>query len=213
MIRVNLLPRRRETKREGGRAWVALIAALFLLEVVAIIVIHANKKKILDDQVQKNADIEKDIADKRGKVANHEAVKKQLAEFQQREDAIAKLQAGRTGPTAMMLELSRVLTPGKMPTVDPDEYEKLRRDNPAALPSDKWDPHRLWLLNFKEENRAVSITGIGKTNDDVAEFMRRLNVSRYFDEVKLVKTEEKKDKDTTGDLPAIAFEMRAKVRY
>lgn len=213
MIRVNLLPRRRDTKREGSRGWIFVIAALFLLEVVAIIVIHANKKKVLDEQLAHNADIERDIADKRGKVANHDAVKKQLAEFQAREDAITKLQAGRTGPTAMMLELSRVLTPGKMPTVDPDAYEKIRRDNPAALPSDKWDPHRLWLLSFKEENRVVAITGIGKTNDDVAEFMRRLNVSRYFDDVKLVKTEEKNDKDTTGGIGAIAFDMRAKVRY
>lgn len=213
MIRVNLLPRRRETKREGGRAWIGVIAVLFLLEVVAIIVVHANKRKVLDDQVAKNADIERDIADKRGKVANHDAVKKQLTEYQAREDAIAKLQAGRTGPTAMMLEISRVLTPGKMPTVDPEEYEKLRRDNPAALPSDKWDPHRLWLLTFKEENRVVALTGIGKTNDDVAEFMRRLNISRYFDDVKLVKTSEETNKDTTGGIAAIAFDMRAKVRY
>jgi hypothetical protein len=43
--------------------------------------------------------------------------------------------------------------------------------------------------------------------------MRRLNVSRYFDEVKLVKTEEKKDKEQTADQPAIGFDMRAKVRY
>jgi len=213
MIRVNLLPRRRETKREGGRAWIGVVAVLFLLEIVAIIVVHANKKKDLDAQVAKNSDIERDIADKRGKIANHDAVKKQLAEFQAREDAIAKLQAGRTGPTAMMLELSRILTPGKSPTVDPVEYDKLRKENPAALPSDKWDPHRLWLLSFKEENRVVAINGIGKTNDDVAEFMRRLNVSRYFDDVKLVKTEEKRDHDQTADLPAIAFDMRAKVNY
>src|SRR5215831_16949138 len=105
MIRVNLLPRRRESKREGGRWWVYLIAAAFLLEIVAIIVVHANKKKDLDAQTARNTDIERDIADKRGRVANHDAVKKQLAEFQAREDAIAKLQAGRTGPTAMMLEL------------------------------------------------------------------------------------------------------------
>ena len=72
----------------------------------------------------------------------------------------------------------------------------------------------MWLLNFKEENRAVVISGICKTNNpDVAQFMLRLGVSRYFSDVRLVKTEDKKDKDTTGDVPAIAFEIRAKVRY
>ena len=213
MIRVNLLPRRREAKREGGRAWIVVLAVLFLAEMVGIIVVHAQKKAVLDERLQKNADVERGITEKRGKVANHEAVKKQLAEFQLREDAIAKLQSGRTGPTAMMLEISRILTPNKMPTVDPDTYEKLRRDNPAALPNDHWDPHRLWLLSFKELDRNVQITGIGKSNDDVAEFLRRLSVSRYFSEVKLVKTEEKNDKETTGGLSAIAFDMRAKVRY
>jgi type IV pilus assembly protein PilN len=213
MIRVNLLPRRREAKREGGRAWMVILAVLLLAELVGIIVVHAQKKQILDEQLAKNRDIEKGIADKRGKIANHEAIKKQLAEYQQREDAIAKLQSGRTGPTAMLLEVSRILTPTKMPTVDPEVYERLRRDNPAALPSDKWDPHRLWLLTFKEIDRSVQITGIGKTNDDVAEFLRRLAISRYFADVKLVKTEEKNDKEITGGTPAISFDMRAKVRY
>jgi type IV pilus assembly protein PilN len=213
MIRVNLLPRKREAKREGGVAWLVVLVVLFLVEMTGIIVVHAQNKQILDDQKAKNADIEKGINDKKGKIANHEAVKKQLADFQQREDAIVKLQSGRTGPTAMLLEISRIMTPGKMPTVDPEVYEKLRHDNPAALPSEKWDPHRLWILSFKELDRNVQITGIGRTNDDVAEFLRRLSVSRYFAEVKLVKTEEKTDKDATGGLPSIAFEMRAKVRY
>ena len=216
MIRVNLLPRRREAKREGGKAWIAILAILFIAEMAGIIVAHAQKKAVLDDLKNKNSDTEKAIADKRGKVANHEAVKKQLAEYQQREDAISKLQAGRSGPAAMMLELSRILTPGKMPTVDPEAYEKLRRENPAALPSDRWDPHRLWLISFKEADHNVQIAGLGKTNDDVAEFLRRLTVSRYFNDVKLVKTEEKAGSSggngSPPGAPAIAFDMRAKVR-
>ncbi len=216
MIRINLLPRRREAKREGSNLWAYAVAILFVAEVVGLVVVHAQKKSVLDAQTTKNADVEKGINDKKGKVANHEAVKKQLGEFQQREDAIAKLQAGRTGPTAMLLELSRVLTPGKMPTVDPEVYEKLRSDNPTALPSERWDPHRLWLIGFKELDRNVSISGIGKTNDDVSEFLRRLSVSRYFTEVKLVKTEERTEKDSSGAAlgqTTIAFDMRAKVRY
>ena len=215
MIRVNLLPRRREVKREGGRAWIGVLIAAALLEIVAIVVIHAGKKKELDEQLEANKAIEASIADKKTKVANHEAVKKQLAEYQAREDAIAKLQAGRTGPTAMMLELSRVLTPRKMPTMDADVLEKLRRENPGAVPSEKWDPHRLWLTSFKELDRNVTMTGVGKTNDDVAEFLRRVTISKYFTDVKLVKTVEKVEKDNvTGSMfTTIEFEMRTKVRY
>ncbi|MGZ3419125.1 MAG: PilN domain-containing protein [Polyangiales bacterium] len=215
MIRVNQLPRRRETKREGGKAWIFLIAAAFLAELVGIVIVHAQKKKELDDQLEANRAIEAAIADKKSKVANHESIKKQLAEYQAREDAIAKLQSGRTGPTAMMLELSRILTPRKLPSMDADQLEKLRRENPGAVPSEKWDPHRLWLTSFKELDRNVTMTGVGKTNDDVAEFLRRLQVSKYFTDVKLVKTVEKTEKDTvTGSMfTTIEFEMRTKVRY
>jgi len=215
MIRVTLLPRRREVKREGGRAWIAVLVAAALLEVVAIVIVHAGKKKELDDQLEANKAIEASIADKKTKVQNHEAVKKQLAEYQAREDAIAKLQAGRTGPTAMMLELSRVLTPRKMPTMDAETLEKLRRENPGAVPSEKWDPHRLWVTSFKESDRAVTIAGYGKTNDDVAEFLRRVTASKFFTDVTLVKTEEKMEKDNALGVTysTISFEMKAKVKY
>ena len=79
------------------------------------------------------------------------------------------------------------------------------------------DFFRLWLVGFKELDRNVSLSGVGKTNDDVSEFLRRLSVSRYFTDVRLVKTEEKADKDGSGTAIAtqttISFEMRAKVRY
>lgn len=215
MIRVNLLPRRRETKREGGKAWIVILAAAALAEIVGVVVVHASKKKELDDQLEANRAVEASIADKKAKVANHETVKAQLAEYQAREDAIAKLQAGRTGPTSMMLELSRMLTPRKLPTVDADILEKMRRENPGAVPSEKWDPHRLWLTGFKENDRLVTVNGYGKTNDDVAEFLRRMTISKYFAEVKLVKTEEKIEKDNAlGVTYAVTtFELKAKVKY
>jgi type IV pilus assembly protein PilN len=215
MIRVNLLPRRREAKREGGKAWIVILVAAALTEIVGIVVVHAGKKKELDDQLEANRAIEASVADKKAKVANHEAVKKQLAEYQAREDAIAKLQSGRTGPTAMMLELSRMLTPRKLPTVDADVLEKMRRENPGAVPSEKWDPHRLWLTGFKELERNVTVQGFGKTNDDIAEFLRRMTISRYFTDVKLVRTEEKVEHDAALGVSytVTTFELKAKVKY
>jgi type IV pilus assembly protein PilN len=215
MIRVNLLPRRREAKREGGKAWIAILAVAVLAEVVGIVIVHAQKKGELDEQVQKNREVEAAIAEKKAKVANHEGIKKQLAEYQAREDAISKLQAGRVGPTAMMIELSRILSPRKLPTIDPDTLDKLRRENPLAIPNDKWDPHRLWISKFTELDRAVSINGLGKTNDDVAEFLRRMTLSRYFTDVTLVRTEERTEKDKVSNITYTLtyFDLRAKVRY
>jgi len=213
MIRVNLLPRRREAKREGGKAWIAILAVAVLAEVVGIVIVHKGKKDDLDAQVEANKGVEASINEKKSKVANHDGIKKQLAEYQAREDAISKLQSGRVGPTAMMIELSRILSPRKLPTIDPDTLDKLRRENPLAIPNEKWDPHRLWISKFTELDRAVSITGLGKTNDDVAEFLRRMTLSRYFTDVKLVRTEEKVEKTAGVTYTLTYFDMRAKVRY
>ena len=215
MIRVNLLPRRREQKREGGNLWIVALAVVVLAEVIGIFFVHAGTKKELDDVVESNNVLTASINQKKAQVANHEAVKRDLAEYQKREDAITQLQAGRTGPTALLLEISRVLTPRKLPTTEPDAIERLRRENPGAIPSERWDPHRLWVTSFREDNKNVVIMGLGKTNDDVAEFLRRVSVSRYFQNVKLVRTEEKNVAagKTTSSLNVVGFEMRASVRY
>jgi type IV pilus assembly protein PilN len=217
MIRVNLLPRRREAKRESGKAWIVILAVAFIAEIIGIITVHFGMKNDLNAQNDANRALQAGIDEKRAKVANHEAIKKELAEYVAREDAINKLLAGRTGPTAMMLEASKILTARKMPTVDPDVLERLRRENPGMMPNEKWDPKRVWILAFKENNRELTLQGVGKSNDDVAEFLRRMSISKYFDAVRLVKTEERVEKDstTTGGAPVqlVSFDLRAKVRY
>jgi type IV pilus assembly protein PilN len=217
MIRVNLLPRRREAKRESGKAWIFILAAAFVLEIVGIITVHFGKKNELDAQNVANAGLQAGIDEKRSKVANHEAIKKELADYVAREDAINKLLAGRTGPTAMLLEMSKLLTQRRMPTVDADILEKLRRENPGMMPSEKWDSKRLWITSFKEANRELTLSGVGKTNDDVAEFLRRMSVSKYFDSVRLIRTDERQEKDpllpTGPSVQTVAFDLKAKVRY
>jgi type IV pilus assembly protein PilN len=216
MIRVNLLPRKVQAKREGSKAWVVVLVAAAILEIVGIAIVHGGKKRELDAQLDENRQLEADIADKKSKVANHENVKRQLAEFQAREDAIAKLQAGRTGPTAVLLELSRILTPGKLPTMDKELVDKLKVENPGMLPNEKWDPHRLWLGSFKELDRTIEIGGVGSSNGDVAEFLRRMTVSRFFTDVMLVKTEEQASQKVMAvgtQYTTISFMIKGKVRY
>src|SRR6185369_7781966 len=97
------------------------------------------------------------INDIKALVANHEEVKKALAVLRQREDAIAKLQSARSGPTAILLELSRTLTQGRGPTVEPDRLAALKKDNPLAVYSPAWDTRRLWLVSYTESERTVRL--------------------------------------------------------
>ncbi|GAC1353327.1 MAG: PilN domain-containing protein [Polyangiales bacterium] len=213
MIRVNLLPRRREAKREGSQAWIAVLLVAALLEVIGIVIAHAGKKAELEQQLQKNREVEAGIAQSKAQVAQHEVVKKQIAEYQAREDAITKLQAGRTGPTAMLIELSHILTPRKMPTIDPETLEKLRRENPLSMPSERWDPHHVWLTSFKEQDHVVTINGIGQSDSDVAEFWHRLSLSRYFTDVKMGKSQEQSEHEGTVNYLVHSFDLHAKAKY
>ena len=109
------------------------------------------------------------------------------------------------------MELSKTLSRDRGPTIDPQALERLRQNNPLANFNRNWDVRRLWLTSFEEENRECRIVGLGRTNEDVAEFLQRLSLSELFENVTLQKTESATDQGT--GLSLIGFELTARVRY
>jgi type IV pilus assembly protein PilN len=214
MIRVNLLPQKREARRaaaEGGQLWLGVVLAVVVVELLGLFFFHSAKQNELKAAQQDNQKVQAQIDDIKRTIANHQEIKDQLAELRDRETAIQKLQTARTGPTATLLELSRVLTVGRGPTTDRDKIEQLKRDNPAAVPNPNWDPRRLWLTKFAEVDRTVKIEGVARDGEDVAEFLRRLSLSDYFYDVKPLPATEVVDKETKITLKQ--FAISAKVRY
>jgi type IV pilus assembly protein PilN len=212
MIRVNLLPQKRELKRatEGAnQSWILVVLGVVVAEIVALFLFHQVKRDELAKQVRTNAELTSQIDQIKKAVANHAEVTSQLEVLRAREDAIAKLQQARTGPTAVLLEVSRVLTGGRGPTVDPDVLAQLRRDNPTSVYNPGWDPQRLWLTGFTEGDRLVKIDGLARDGDDVSELARRLSLSVYFADVKLLPA----SKTTDSGLDVIKFQLQAKARY
>jgi len=112
---------------------------------------------------------------------------------------------------AALLELARLLTPGRGPTVDPEQLAELRRDNPLAVFNPSWDARRLWLTEFVEENRLVRLKGQARDGEDVSELARRMSLSSYFQEVKLLPGS--RIADAKSGLELVQFELEAKVRY
>jgi type IV pilus assembly protein PilN len=158
-----------------------------------------------------NEELSTQIAQIKKAVANHAEIKAQLEVLRAREEAISKLQAARTGPTAILLELARVMTDGRGPSVDPDLLAQLRRDNPTSVFNPAWDPKRLWLTSLLEADRIVKIEGLARDGDDVSELARRLGLSLYFADVKLLPAA--KMTDTESKLDVIHFQLQAKARY
>jgi type IV pilus assembly protein PilN len=213
VIRINLLPqkRRAEQRAEASQLWLLAVLAAFLLEVVGLFVLHSVKGEELKDQNRKNAELTTQIERSTKAVANHKEIKDQLTELRAREDSIAKLQSARTGPTAVMLELARLLTPGRGPSVDPDRLLQYRKDNPLAVYNPSWDSRRLWLTKFVENQRKVRLEGYARDGEDVSELAKRLSLSAFFYEVTLLPARTEKDKET--QMEVVRFELEAKVRY
>ena len=212
-------PMRRRGEAPGGeagsggesQAWLAFVLGAVLLEVIVLLFVYKTKQDQLTQVQKHNQELTANIDAIKREISNHAEIKTQLKELRDREDAIQKLQSARTGPTATMLELSRIMTPGRGPTVDRDKLEQLKRDNPSSVPNPNWDPRRLWLSSYKEGERTVRVGGLARDGEDVSEFLRRLSLSDYFYEVKLLPAT--KQIDPLTKLELVKFEMSAKVRY
>lgn len=213
MIRINLLPRRRRSEPQSGanQGWLIAVMVVLLAEVFGLFALHSYGEQGLRAQERKNAELTAQIEQSKRSVSNHAAVREKLTELRAKEEAIAALQSARTGPTAVLLELARILTLGRGPTVDPARLELLKRENPLAVFSPNWDARRLWLTRFVEQNREVQIGGLARDGEDVSEFARRLGLSGYFDNVRLLPG--RRSTTSQGNLEVVEFELQAKARY
>ena len=206
MIRINLLAqKKRAEKSDGSQVWLAVVMVVVLAEVAALFVLHSFKAEELTQQERKNAELTSQIQQAKKNVANHEQVKADLALLRAREEAIQQLQSARSGPTAILMELARILTPGRGPSVDPDRLAQLRRDNPLSVFNPNWDSRRLWLTGYIEAQRKLRIDGKARDGEDVSELARRLNLSSYFYDVNLL--------PATRENDFVKFSIETKVRY
>jgi type IV pilus assembly protein PilN len=215
MIRVNLLPQKREAARRasasGSQQWLFIVLGVIVLEILGLLVLQSSKNSDLKQKTAENQKVDINIKEIQKEISNHDQIKADLQGLRDREAAIGKLQSARTGPTAVLLELAKILTPGRGPTADHDKLEQLKKDNPSAMFDPSWDAHQLWILTYSEDNRKVKITGQARDAGDVAEFVKRLTLSDYFYDVQPPSAT--KSVDSATHLELAKFELTAHVRY
>jgi type IV pilus assembly protein PilN len=214
MVRINLLPDKKQAARRPGAAepkqtWIVAVGVAFVVAIVACVFVQKMKQDELAGILAENARIQGQIDAIKKQIADHPEIKAKLKDLRDREEAIQKLQAARTGPTSTLLELAHVLTPGRAPTTDRDRLEQMKRDNPAEVFNANWDARRLWLTSYVESNRVVKLGGLARDGEDVSELERRLKLSDFFTDVKLLPGA--KISDQGQEL--FKFELSAKVRY
>jgi len=216
MVRINLLPDRKQAARRAAGAgpsqlWVLGVLGAMVLTVVVCLFVQKIKQDELAAILRDNQTTQGQIDAIKKQISNHEEIKARLKELRDREEAIDKLQSARTGPTATLLELAHLLTQGRGPTTDRDKLEQLKRDNPAEVYNANWDARRLWLTSYNEVDRTVRLGGLARDGEDVSELERRLKLSDYFSEVKLLPGNKVLDGPSHQEL--FRWELSAKVKY
>ena len=158
---------------------------LAILATIGLIVFfHLQATNELEKAKHDNTLLQADVARLKSELGDYDKVRAQREELLRQRKTIQSLETGRTGPVYLLRELSEILSPGKGPTFDRVTYEETLRKDPNAGFSN-WETKRVWLESYAEDNLRVRIRGAAKSNEDVAEFLKRLNSSVFFKDVNL----------------------------
>ncbi|MBN2715345.1 MAG: PilN domain-containing protein [Deltaproteobacteria bacterium] len=219
MIRINLMPIRVDRRKEAGRNHLLIGILVIMLEIVVAVVLSYNKSNEIAEQQNQNSSLQTQINRINQTIAGHDQILAEIHEHEQRQAAINELQAARTGPVQVMLELSRILSKGGKPTIPDEQYQEIKKKNPARGYDENWDFRRVWLQSFSENNKVVTIQGQGISHEDVAEFLRRINLSSYFVSSELVSTKlsppsiDVRGLAAGGNVEVVSFTVAGAIRY
>jgi type IV pilus assembly protein PilN len=211
MIRINLLPIKAAKKREAGQRQLVLMGVVLGGAVAGVVVFHSVLASEVGELESRNGGRREAIEKLKGEVGDLDKLKADLQELREQEKTIAKLEMGKAGPALVLRELSEILTRNKGPCFDKAGYEEMIRTNPNAGYNPGWDPRRVWVTAFKELEGELALEGGAKSNDDVAEFLKRLDLSEFFGDVVLEETQQAVDTETR--LKYMKFSLTCRVKY
>jgi type IV pilus assembly protein PilN len=211
MIKINLLPVKATKRREQGVRQLIVGVVSVTLALVGILIFNTTQTSQINQMRADNQATSRAIAALKAEIGDYEVVKAQRDELIRQRDAIKRLQANRSGPVWLMRELSDILTKGKGPTFNKEAYEEQLRRDPNAGFNPNWEPKRVWLLSYEEHAHSVKIHGAAKSDEDVAEFLKRLKLSAFFSDVYWQQTQPQTD----GKLSVsyVTFDVTCKVNY
>jgi type IV pilus assembly protein PilN len=158
VIRVNLLPVK-EVEREAGRRQETRMVYLGVALVLVVLGgIEVASRMRLAPLQREHAKLQADIIALEKKTTELSKLETERKELEEKLKTIATLEAKKIGPVQVLADLSD-----------------------AA-------PEQVWLLEFKEIGGLATISGLGLDDQTIANFMRNLGASPYFDNVDLVET-------------------------
>ena len=209
MIRINLLPIRKVKRAEASQRQFLYMGVAILATVGGVVFVHLQAAGQLEDNKRRNTILQADVARLKQEIGDYDKIRGQREELLRQRKTIQALDAGRNGPVYLLREMSELLSPGKGPTFDRVTYEETLRRDPNAGFNASWDPRRVWMEGYTEDQKHVKIRGAAKSNEDVAEFLKRLNSSVFFSDVNLDSTTQVSGRG----IKFVSFNLSADVIY
>jgi len=155
MIRINLLPVRAVQKREQLRSQLAILVLSVVLVVLGCTAVCLSVTSKIKAERAAIQEKNRKLVQLRKTIGEVGRFKKMQEELRGKLEVLQTLKKNRGGPVHILDELNRSLPP------------------------------KLWLTKFSESGSNVQISGIGLNEETVAEFMRALEKSPYFEKIQL----------------------------
>lgn len=214
MIRINLLPVKAEQRRASGQRQLLIGAIVLLVGLFSTVVFHILAERRLLAVKADVASVRGDIDRLKKELGDYDLIVAQRDALLRQKAAIKKLQESRSGPATFMRELSDILTRDKGPTTSKEAYDELLRRDPNAGFNPNWEPKRAWILSYVEKDHVVTLKGGAKSDEDVAEFLKRMKLSAFFekDSVYWQQTQPQVD-SRLNNVSYVTFDVTARVKY
>lgn len=220
MIRINLLPSKKKGRAKAAptdatdKRAIYYVAVWFLTIGLTAVMLYWVLDQVVIETNQINAkatQIEKDVA-KIKKLIDEERLEQRKAELERIKAAQIKVEAQRRTPVYVMYELSNILTSGREPDFNTEDYRKCQFKDPECALDPSFDGHSVWLDSITERaGGAMEMRGSARDAADLSEFVKRMRVSARFTDVT---HPEYSTKNTRGEAPSsISFSMTARVAY
>jgi type IV pilus assembly protein PilN len=163
MVKINLLPIKSELRRKALIEHIVLLVLCVTLVFILSWFVQASITNQKDSLQQEIAQTKLEIKKLTAEAGEIEKFKKQKQELERKLGIIKDLNTKKSGPVEVLDQLSLII------------------------------PEKAWITSVKNTGSSLSLDGVAVDNPTIATFMKKLQASRYFDNVVLVLAQKKGD--------------------
>ena len=184
MIQINLLPVQEAEKKKSGKQVYILGALLLVFQGILLFTMLGDKEAELRQLRQKNSVLKQKIEAIKKRTSKVASLERTRDDLENQKQVLDNLSASQSGPVLLLAEVAEMLTATNDAVV--------RANMKAKKWTPSWNPNELWLDQFIDKQRKISLSGHALDQKAVSEFWRRLKNSKHFVNVRLVSSRQVK---------------------